>query len=69
MPEALTRKELDAAGCGMPNCDHDHTILYLHSRCHPSRGADVSYDKRSGHLTIICRACKRFIGKVAVAES
>lgn len=58
---------MDAAGCGTPNCTHDHTILYLHSRCHPGRGAEVYYDKRTGVLTVKCRVCKRPIALVAVA--
>lgn len=67
--EALSRKQLDVAGCGVPNCGHDHTVLYLHGICHPSAGTRASYDKRTGLLTIECRRCKKLVARVKVAES
>jgi hypothetical protein len=63
----LTRAKLDSMGCGMPDCGHDHTVLYLHSRCHPASGVSAHYDKRTGTLTINCRSCKTFIAEIAVA--
>lgn len=65
---ALSRKQLDAAGCGDPNCSYDHTVLFLHSVCHPSAGTRVNYDKRTGVLTIECRRCKKLVAHVKVAE-
>jgi hypothetical protein len=64
---ALTRKRLDVAGCSEPNCGHDHTVLFLHSACHPSAGTKVSYDKRTGSLTIACRRCDKLVAEVKVA--
>jgi hypothetical protein len=68
MATALSRKHLDATGCGLPDCNHDHSVLYLHSACHPSRGSRVSYDKRTGLLTVECRQCNKLIAQVKVAE-
>lgn len=61
---ALTREQLDQGGCGTPGCTHDHTVLYLHGRCHPSTGARVSYDKRTGTLAVACRRCSALIAVV-----
>ena len=68
MPEPLTRARLDAQGCGMPDCGHDHTVLHLHGRCHPSAGTRAKYDKRTGVLTIACRHCRKLVGEVRVAD-
>lgn len=65
---ALTRVELDQGGCGTPGCQHDHTVLYLHGRCHPSAGARVSYDKRAGNISVVCRRCDAPIAEIAVAS-
>lgn len=65
---ALSRKQLDAAGCGTPNCGHDHTVLHLHSVCHPAAGSRASYDKLTGLLTIECRRCQKLIAQVKVAS-
>jgi hypothetical protein len=65
---ALTCEQLDPAGCGSPNCNHDHTVLYLYARCHPNAGAMVSYDKRTSSIRVMCRRCKAEIAEVAVAS-
>jgi hypothetical protein len=33
--QALSKQELDAMGCSIPDCGHDHSIIYLNPRCHP----------------------------------
>ena len=65
----LTREELDVRGCDNPNCSslHDHTVLFFHGGCHPSAGTRVSYNKRSGNITISCIKCKDRIAEIAVA--
>jgi len=69
-PKPLTRLDLDPAGCGMPNCWHDHSVLYLHPRCHPSPGkTEASYHKASGTLKIACAECKALVAEVQVAEA
>jgi hypothetical protein len=65
--EPLTRRDLDPQGCGIPNCGHDHSILFLHSRCHPNAGVRASYVKESGVLSMRCRSCKSLIADIAVA--
>jgi hypothetical protein len=67
MATPLTRVELDATGCSNPGCDHDHTVLFFHPRCHPHRGLIVSYDKRTGLISMKCRVCKRPLRDIAVA--
>jgi hypothetical protein len=61
-------QELDATGCGIPDCGHDHTVLYLHPRCHRSAATRASYDKRTGLLTLRCRQCNSLVAEIAVAE-
>lgn len=65
--QTLTREQLDQGGCATPDCGHDHTVLYLHGRCHPSAGARVSYDKRTGNISVVCRRCNEPIAEIAVA--
>lgn len=64
---ALTRAQLDQAGCGMPNCDHDHSVLYLHGVCHMKGGVEVAYVKATGTLKISCAKCHKPVAEVAVA--
>jgi hypothetical protein len=68
MAEPLSRKQLDPAGCGQPNCGHDHSVIFLHSACHPSAGTRVSYDKPTGLLTVACRRCEKLVAQVKVAD-
>jgi hypothetical protein len=63
----LTQTELDAQGCGTPNCGHDHSVLWLHGACHPSLGTRVAYHKTTGVLEITCRRCHRHIATIEVA--
>lgn len=47
----------------------DHSgdpTLFLNSRCHTGFGTEVSYDKRTGVLTIACKKCKALIVQIAV---
>lgn len=67
-PLPLTREHLDQTGCGTPNCQHDHTVLYLHARCHPREGTVSSYDKRTGTITVKCKRCKALVVEVLIAE-
>ncbi len=64
----LFREDLDATGCETPDCNHDHSIIYLHSRCHPRKGYAARYEKASGILRIECAVCERAIAEVAVAK-
>ena len=63
----LTQTELDAQGCGTPNCGHDHSVLWLHGTCHPSMGSRVAYHKATGVLEITCRRCDKPIASIEVA--
>jgi hypothetical protein len=64
---ALTQIDLDAAGCEVPNCRHDHTVLFLKGVCHPSAGNRAAYDKRTKSLKLHCRRCEKIIAEIAVA--
>lgn len=66
MPLALTRRQLDVAGCDTPNCGHDHSVLFLTGRCH-QRGVEAKYVKATGEIEIRCRVCKKPVVNVAVA--
>lgn len=65
---ALSRKELDVMGCGVPDCTHDHSVLYMEGACHPEAGKVVNYDKRNGLMTIQCEICQQIVTQVKVAE-
>jgi hypothetical protein len=62
----LTRKQLDISGCEVPNCKHDHSVVFLHSVCHPAAGSRASYDKLTGLLALECRKCQAPIAYVKV---
>lgn len=55
-------------GCGVPDCGHDHSVLYLHAQCHITGGTRASYDKNTGILTIACIKCTKPVATIAVAE-
>lgn len=65
---ATTQKELNASGCGTPNCGHDHSELYLHQRCHPGGKLSAKYTKATGSLTVMCAVCETPVAVIAVAE-
>jgi len=60
----LTVEDLNKAGCGMPNCTHDHSVLYLHPRCHLSAGTRVRYEKKGRLLVIECWECGKEVARV-----
>lgn len=61
----LTRRDLDAAACSTPGCDHTaHDGLILNGRCHP-RGTTLS-EYRDGIVTITCAECGRVVTQIAV---
>lgn len=66
--KALTQKQLEPMGCAIPNCGHDHTVLYLNQRCHPTANAQVFYNKRTKILTVVCAKCRELVADVKVAE-
>jgi len=63
----LTRPELDAQGCGIPYCGHDHSTLYFHSQCHPKAGLEASYIKATGELVLNCQQCHKFVTRLLIA--
>ena len=63
----LTCEAMEPMGCGMPNCTHDHSTLYLNARCHTGRGVEVAYVKAEKLLRVRCRVCKKLVAEVAVA--
>lgn len=65
--KALTQEQLKPMGCSVPNCGHDHTVLYLNQRCHPSAGTEAFYNKRTKILTIVCQKCKELVADIKVA--
>jgi hypothetical protein len=69
MSKALSQTELNSIGCGMPNCTHDHSVLFLHARCHVGAGTEAEYEKATGILTIRCIWCKKLVTRLKIAES
>ena len=64
---SLTQKELNDAGCFTPHCNHDHSVIYFHGRCHPQAPVAASYEKATGEIVIRCARCEMMIAKIAVA--
>jgi hypothetical protein len=64
----LTCAELNSLGCDKPDCTHDHTVVYLHQRCHPDAGAWARFDKGTGVLTIECKECGKSFVNILVAN-
>jgi hypothetical protein len=65
----LTSAELNGFGCSDPNCTEDHSIVYLHPRCHPEAGTWTCFDKRTGALIIECMECQKPFVSILVASS
>jgi hypothetical protein len=63
----LYKEQLNEMKCaGGPDCECG--ILYFHSRCHPSAGLEVHYEKKTGCLYLACVRCHRAITAMPVAE-
>lgn len=63
----LDRTSLDKQGCSIPNCTHDHSILYLHQTCHDV-GLAVIYEKENGQLHVSCELCGSHVATIQVAK-
>jgi hypothetical protein len=66
--KVVTKKDLDASGCGVPDCGHDHSVLYLHPRCHLRAGTRVRYEKATGLLVVECVRCGREVTRIALGD-
>lgn len=55
-------------GCATPNCKHDHSLLFLVSRCHPHGKVSAAFEVKTGLLHITCAACEKPIIKLHVAK-
>jgi hypothetical protein len=62
------REDLLGTKCHLPDCNHDHSVLVLHAKCHPRAGTWVFYDKASGIATIRCAKCDNEILSLAIAS-
>jgi hypothetical protein len=58
---------LNQQGCAVPDCGHDHSILYFHARCHPKAGVEAAYEKASRTLTIKCNQCRKLVVQLVIA--
>jgi hypothetical protein len=63
----LNRSILDTGLCSDPDCNHDHSVLYLHPRCHPRAGVEARYVKATGLLEILCKTCGAPVCRIEVA--
>jgi hypothetical protein len=65
---SVYKEDMDVWRCTVPNCEHrDHSIMWIHARCHPEAPVQVCYVKERGVLRVECLKCKRLIVEVAVA--
>lgn len=65
----LTLDIVAAGGCSTPGCTHeDHGTMFLHGRCHPNAGTEVSYTRGTGILKVACLKCQKPIALIKVAD-
>jgi hypothetical protein len=62
--KVITKEELNDAGCGTPNCNHNHSTLYLHGGCHINALTSVRYEKKIETLIIECGACEEEVVRI-----
>jgi hypothetical protein len=60
----VTKADLNKQGCGVPNCGHDHSIVYLHGACHLSAPTWSRYEKKTETLIIECCVCKKEVIRI-----
>jgi hypothetical protein len=65
--EVLTQTVLNDTGCDTPDCGHDHSILFIHSGCHPEEAVEIAYHKDTGTLLVSCSVCEKAVAEIAVA--
>lgn len=67
---ALSKVDLDlltAKGCQVPGCDCGRKgELYLHQKCCPGGGLEVSYQHGSGELIVSCMKCRSRVAAIMV---
>jgi hypothetical protein len=66
MRSALVREDLDVEVS--EDCEGDHSILVMNSRCHPKGGMTVEYHKKEGTMVILCAVCEKFVCDIKVAS-
>ena len=64
----LTQHTLSKMGCGNPDCTSCSSTLVFNQLCHPGEGQTVMYDKRCGHLNVLCCVCEEPFAVIAVAS-
>jgi hypothetical protein len=60
----VTKEQLDASGCSSPNCNHDHSTLYIHAVCHISSAVCVKYEKKTGLIIVECAECDKEVIRI-----
>jgi hypothetical protein len=63
----LTCDLLANAGCDTPNCNHDHSSLFVHPMCHPRAGLNAIYVKARKVLVLQCAQCEKVVTDFAIA--
>jgi hypothetical protein len=69
MMKPISKYELNVMGCGEPNCKHDHSVLYLHSSCHPRSATWTRYEKISETLVITCAKCDKEVVRIRLISA
>jgi ribosomal protein S27E len=65
---SLNRKQLTQASCSHPECQHrEDEPMFLHAKCHPREGHQVSYHPSTGTLEVRCQRCKQLVAEIEVA--
>jgi hypothetical protein len=72
--KVLTRKTLKDWKCGNPYCTDDHPVIYVNNLCcvdKDDNGApmEVTYEKATGLLTLICVACDEPLAVFQIADN
>lgn len=62
--KTFNKEALNELGCSVPNCGHDHSILYLIAQCHPKAGTRVKYHKNDELLIVQCSRCGKDVVRI-----
>jgi hypothetical protein len=63
-----TKATLDKLKCGTKGCKHDHSKLYINSKCHPGGPLRVLYHKAEGCLHLECAICDKPVSVIQLNQ-
>lgn len=62
--QTIDKAALQEMGCYVPNCEHDHSVIYLVAECHPKAGTRIKYVKSDELMIIQCCKCGKEVIRI-----